>query len=379
MTSRRAHLSLGGRLLRAVALAALSACIGAPPPSADAPTGLETAPVTPITSAPEPTDTFLARPDFASAFDRVAPGVVGVAAGRRDGARLIVRRTGSGFVFQTSGPTSGMQTTIVTNDHLLGDAPSVAVRLPDGRTLDARIVGRDASTDLAVLQIDLTLDAGGPGPDPAPLAKAGSLRTGAWVAAIGNPMGLEQSITVGVVSALERRGLPGTSLRSATFIQTDVSLNPGSSGGPLVDGMGRVVGLNTAVLARAQGIAFATPIEVVKTVVEELMLHGRFVRGFAGIVVKNVRVRDAAEAGLPKQRGARVTQVVEKGPGDRAGLKPGDVILRFGQKRIDEPTALPWLIAATRPGEVIELRVARRTKRLLLSLEVAAAATGASN
>ena len=375
MTSRRAGLSLGGRLLRAIALAALSACIGAPPPSADAPTGLETAPVTPMTSAPEPTGAFLARPDFASAFDHVAPGVVGVAAGRRDGARLIVRRTGSGFVFQTS----GMQTTIVTNDHLLGDAPSVAVRLPDGRTLDARVVGRDASTDLAVLQIDLTLDAGGPGPVPVPLAKAGSLRTGAWVAAIGNPMGLEQSITVGVVSALERRGLPGTSLRSATFIQTDVSLNPGSSGGPLVDGMGRVVGLNTAVLARAQGIAFATPIEVVKTVVEELMLHGRFVRGFAGIVVKSVRVRDAVEAGLPKQQGARVTQVVDKGPGDRAGLKPGDVILRFGQKRIDDSTALPWLIAATRPGEVIELRVARRTKRLLLSLEVASAATGASN
>jgi S1-C subfamily serine protease len=186
-------------------------------------------------------------------------------------------------------------------------------------------------------------------------------------------MGMDHSITVGVVSGTGRHSLTGTASRYLNFIQTDVNLNPGNSGGPLVDGRGRVVGLNTAVLARAQGIAFATPIDLVETVVTDILANGRFIRGFAGIVVKPVRLRDASEAALGRQAGARVDKIVPDGPGDAAGLQPGDIIVKFGDKKIDEPGVLPWLIAATRPGTPVELRVARGAERLVLVLTVAQA------
>ena len=303
---------------------------------------------------------FAGGPDFAAAFALVSPSVVGVVAGRRDGDRLVAQRTGSGFVWDARGH-------IVTNDHLVGESKAVAVRLEDGRALAARVIGRDPPTDLAVLQVLAA------GLLPAPRGDADGLVPGTWVAAIGNPMGMDHSITVGVVSGTGRHSLPGTTSRYLNFIQTDVNLNPGNSGGPLVDGRGRVVGLNTAVLARSQGIAFATPIDLVETVVTDILANGRFIRGFAGIVVKPVRLRDASAAALGRQAGARVDKIVPDGPGDAAGLQPGDIILKFGEKKISEPGVLPWLIAATRPGTPVELRVARGAERLVLVLTVAQA------
>ena len=298
-------------------------------------------------------------PDFASAFAAVSPSVVGVVAGRRDQDRLVAQRTGSGFVWDAGGH-------VVTNDHLLGDSEAVAVRLRDGRALSAKVVGRDPPTDLAVLRVLAA------GLVPAPRGDADGLLPGTWVAAIGNPMGMDHSITVGVVSGTGRHGLPGQPSRYLNFIQTDVNLNPGNSGGPLVDGRGRVVGLNTAVLARTQGIAFATPIDLVESVVGDILQNGKVIRGFAGIVVKPVRLKDATAAGLSRQEGARVEKVVANGPGDVAGLQPGDIIQRFGGKKILEPAVLPWLIAATRPGTSVELRVARGAERLVLVLAVGA-------
>ncbi len=179
---------------------------------------------------------FAGGPDFAAAFALVSPSVVGVVAGRREGDRLVAERTGSGFVWDATGH-------IVTNDHLVGESKAVAVRLEDGRALAARVIGRDPSTDLAVLQVLAA------GLLPAPRGDADGLVPGTWVAAIGNPMGMDHSITVGVVSGTGRHSLTGTASRYLNFIQTDVNLNPGNSGGPLVDGRGRVVGLNTAAVS----------------------------------------------------------------------------------------------------------------------------------
>jgi serine protease Do len=352
-----------GAALTWAALGLVFACTGGaagPPSGAPSTAGdrVSVAPPPPPGGGPPTAAPGLGGPDFAAAFAAVSPSVVGVVAGRREGDRLVAERTGSGFVWDASGH-------VVTNDHLVGESRAVAVRLEDGRALAARVKGRDASTDLAVLHVMAA------GLNPAPRGNADGLLPGTWVAAIGNPMGMDHSITVGVVSATGRHGLPGARSRYLNFIQTDVNLNPGNSGGPLVDGRGVVVGLNTAVLDRTQGIAFATPIDLVETVVRDILENGRFIRGFAGIVVKPVRLRDATEAGLGRQTGARVEKIVPDGPGDAAGLLPGDIILRFGPKKVDDAAALPWLIAQTRPGTSVELRVARGPQRLVLVLTVA--------
>lgn len=338
-----------------------AAPVPAPPTAVPAPPTAVTVPPIAAPSAAEAGGTACpVGPDFAAAFALVSPCVVGVVAGRRDGDRLVAQRSGSGFVWDEQGH-------VVTNDHLLGESNAVAVRFEDGRALAAKVVGRDPPTDLAVLSVraaDLHV---------APRGDADGLVPGTWVAAIGNPMGMDHSISVGVVSATGRRNLPGRPSRYLNFIQTDVNLNPGSSGGPLVDGRGRVVGLNTAVLAGTQGIAFATPVDLVTTVVTDILQNGRFIRGFAGIVVKPVQLRDASAAGLEHQQGAWVEKIVSGGPGSVAGLHPGDIILQFGDKPIDEPDVLPWLIAATKPGTTVELHVARKAERLTVPLKVAQA------
>jgi len=303
-------------------------------------------------------------PDFSAVFASVAPAVVRVMAGRTDGDRFLAARFGSGFVWD-------LEDHIVTNDHVVGTTRELRVSFEPEVWWPAALVGRDASTDLALLRVDRS-GASGPSPPgqalvwpaPPPHGDAASLRPGAWVAAIGNPHEMVRTISVGVVSATGRRGarLEGTP-QYADFIQTDADLNPGSSGGPLVDGLGRVVGLSTAVMARAQGIAFATPIDQVETVVESLRTRGRFVRGFAGFTVRPVRIGAAAEASLQRVYGALVQSVVPEGPAERAGLKGGDIVLKFGATKVEDSTLLPWLVAASPPGAVVEVRYARGTQR----------------
>lgn len=296
-------------------------------------------------------------PDFSAVFDIVSPSVVGVVAGRLIEGRFQPERSGTGIIWDAEGH-------VVTNDHLVGDAPNLRVRLVDGRVLRAQKVGSDGPTDLALMKVK------GLSGRPVSRGDSASLRPGNWVAAIGNPYGLEYSITVGVVSALGRRALPDGGPRYANFIQTDLSINPGNSGGPLVDSQARVVGLNTAMLHKAQGLSFAIPINMVGVVIGHLERTGRFERGFGGVFVKPVSYRAAAAAGLKSPRGARVRRVVSGGPAAVAGLRPDDIVLNFGGTQVAHADQLPWIIATTSPGRLTRVQVARGPQRLTLMLEV---------
>lgn len=292
-------------------------------------------------------------PDFVQVFARINPSVVGIVAGRKRAGRFQAQRTGTGIVWDAQH--------IVTNDHLIAEAEEIRVRTHDGKVTRARLVGNDGPTDLALLAIKGRLP-------PANRGRARDLRPGQWVAAVGNPYGMEQSITVGVVSAVGRQNLPPGGPKYGDFVQADLSLNPGNSGGPLVDTEGRVVGLTTAIIGGASGLSFATPIELVETVVERLQSDGRFVRGFAGLFVKAVSWPAASRAGLASPQGARVRGVVAEGPAATAGLAPGDIILRFNGSAVADAGQLPWLIASTRPGSTVALHVAREKSRLDLTM-----------
>ncbi len=293
------------------------------------------------------------RHDFAAIFDSVAPSVVGLAAFDKVEDRFRMLRTGTGIVWDRKGH-------IVTNAHLIGDASRVRVRLISGKVLRARVVGLDASTDVAVLSVNSTKL------NPAPRGGVDVLKPGHWIAAIGNPLGMNHSITVGVVSAIGRRNLPGGGPKYADFIQSDVSIHRGNSGGPLVDIHGRIVGLNTAILG--QGLSFSTRIDMVETVVDRLMGEGAFVRGFAGLFVGRVSNRHADAVGLDSARGARIKGVVDGGPASKAGLKVGDVILEFADREILDAYAFRWQVAATRPGEKVSLLIGRGAERIRLDL-----------
>lgn len=294
--------------------------------------------------------------DFTHVFESARPSVVGVLAGELRGRRFEVRHAGTGFVWDAEGR-------VVTNDHLLGDWAELRVRLPDGRRRTARVVGRDSQTDLAVLAIDERLA-------PLPRGELTAVRPGMWVAALGNPYGMDHSITVGVVSALGRRAPPGGGPEQANFIQTDVAINPGNSGGPLLDAGGRVIGVTTAVLGAGQGLSFAIPIDMVARVAAALVASGRFERGFGGIYVMPVSPAAAERAGVPFGRGARIKGIVRGGPGDRAGLRPGDIVLAVGTRTVADADQLSWLIAQRAPGDAVPMEVARGPERLNLTLTV---------
>ncbi|MCB9547091.1 MAG: trypsin-like peptidase domain-containing protein [Myxococcales bacterium] len=282
--------------------------------------------------------------------------MVGIVAGRTTGGRFQAERTGTGIVWDASGH-------IVTSDHLVADADEVRVRSVGGKVFRARLVGDDGPTDVALLQIP---------PELPPVARGRStaLKPGHWVAAIGNPYGMDHSITVGVVSALGRRDLPPGGPRYGDFIQADLNVNPGNSGGPLVNDAGEVVGITTAMIGGARGLAFASPIEMVETVVGRLQRDGRFVRGFAGLFVKPMTWAAARDAGLDQVVGARVRGVVAGGPAALAGIVPGDIILRFREMVVDDDGALPWLVAAAIPGSRVPVDIIRGTDRMTLELLV---------
>ncbi len=307
--------------------------------------------------APLKTET-VGGPDFAAVFDAVAPSVVGVVAGQLIDGRFQADRTGTGFAWDSDGH-------IVTNAHLIGDAPRIRVRTQEGRVTRARLVGLDAATDLAVI------DPGALGLPPVALAPVDEVRPGAWVAAVGNPQGMAHSITVGVVSAVGRRSLPPGAPKLAEFIQSDVAVAAGSSGGPLVDTRGRVVGLNTAVVDGK--LTFSIRIDMVRTVAERLIADGTFARGFAGLYTGRVTTKMARAAGLKRRRGVRVRGVVEGGPAHAAGLEPGDLLLSYGEHAVDDPEALPWLVAATRPGTAVPLKLIRGVEHRALTLTVGTA------
>jgi serine protease Do len=253
---------------------------------------------------------------------------------------------GSGFIVSNDG-------IILTNAHVVDDAQKVTVKLTDRREFEARVVGVDAKSDVAVLKIDA---------HNLPVVRLGdprSLQVGEWVVAIGSPFGFENSVTAGIVSA-KGRTLPDDSF--VPFIQTDVAVNPGNSGGPLFNLRGEVVGVNSQIYSRSggyQGLSFAIPIDVAMNVGKQLQASGHVTRGKLGVGIQDVDQALAESFGLDVPRGALVSSVEKGGPAEKAGLKEGDVILGFNGQAIDSAGQLPSAVAATDPGKSVSLQVWR--------------------
>lgn len=219
---------------------------------------------------------------------------------------------------------------IITNNHVVGDATEIEVRLSDKSKLIGQVVGKDPDTDLAVLKV--TSD------HPLPNATFGdstTVRVGQWVLAVGNPFGLERTVTLGVVSGIGRENVNLS--RYENFIQTDASINPGNSGGPLFNLRGEVIGINTAIINFAQGIGFAIPSNMAKQVLQQLVEQGRVVRGWLGVGIQPLTPELAKKFGVAEQEGVLVNEVFDKDPAAAAGIKPGDVITRIEGSVIDSP------------------------------------------
>ncbi len=278
---------------------------------------------------------------------------------RPDSAPRRTSQQGSGFIVNAGG-------LIMTNNHVVENAIKITVRLKDKRKREARIVGRDPQTDIALLQVETK-----PGDTfiQAKLGDSQKLRVGDWVMAIGNPFGLSHTVTAGIVSA---KGRVIGSGRFDNFIQTDASINPGNSGGPLFDLRGNVVGINTAIFSRGIGnigIGFAIPINMAKKLIPQLR-KGVVNRGFLGVSIQPVNESLAKELGLKETRGALVSHLAEDGPAKKAGIKRGDVIVSVDEKQIESPRELSLMAADLTPGATAKIALIRDGKKQSISLKV---------
>ncbi|HEY6395403.1 MAG TPA: trypsin-like peptidase domain-containing protein [Candidatus Binataceae bacterium] len=292
------------------------------------------------------------------AAERVSRSVVNVEVKHRGGAgREMVAGNGSGFCFTPDG-------FILTNSHVVHRADKIVVTLFDGGRLEANLVGDDPDTDLAVLRISAS------DLNPAELGISESLRVGQVAIAIGSPYGFQYSVTAGVVSAL------GRSLRSASgrlienVIQTDAALNPGNSGGPLVNSRGEVIGVNTAVILPAQGLCFAIAIDTAKFVAAHLIRDGRIVRSYVGVAGMDIPLhrRLVRFHQLPAGRGVRVLSVEPNSPAQKAGLLPNDILIMYGSQAVTGVDALQKLLTRDEIGRTSPLTVIRGTEKLTLQI-----------
>jgi len=290
--------------------------------------------------------------------DSVKPAVVNVLPGQGPaGAKGVPRErtpnspgSGSGVIMDPDG-------IIVTNNHVVGDATEVEIRLSDKTRYTAHLIGKDPDTDLAVLKVDADRKL----PSVA-WGDSGTVKVGQWVLAVGNPFGLDRTVTLGVVSGIGRENMNLS--RYENFIQTDASINPGNSGGPLFNLRGEVIGINTAIINFAQGIGFAIPSNMAKQVVQQLRSYGKVVRGWLGVGIQPVTADLAAKFGVAEGEGVLVNEVFENDPADAAGLKPGDVITKVDGKVVDTPNVLSRLIATIEPGAATTLEVVRDGQRM---------------
>jgi serine protease Do len=272
--------------------------------------------------------------------------------------RRPVRASGSGFVLSPDGY-------IVTNNHVVEDATDIQAKLADGRELPAKVVGRDPKTDLALLKVEAT------GLSVIPLGDSAMLQVGEPVMAIGNPFGLEQTVTTGIVSATGRVIGSGP---YDNFIQTDASINPGNSGGPLINGRGEVVGINTAIFSQSGGsvgIGFAVPSSLAKTVISQLAEHGTVERGWLGVSIQPMTRELAKGFKRSDASGALVSGVIEGSPAEKAGVKPGDVIVEFDGKKVAKSEDLPRLVADVHVGNEVPMVVVREGKDVRLTARIA--------
>jgi serine protease Do len=265
------------------------------------------------------------------------------------------RSLGSGCIIDREGY-------IITNNHVIEKAQTIKVKLIDGKEYDATVVGRDPKTDLALIKIDAK--------NALPSAAFGdsdNLEIGDWVVAIGNPFGLETTVTAGIVSAKGRVIGAGP---YDDFIQTDASINPGNSGGPLFNLKGEVVGINTAIVSGGQGIGFAIPINMAKELLPQLKSKGKVTRGWLGVVIQKITPEIAKTFGLKETEGALVSDVTEDGPAEKAGIKRGDVIVSFNGKAIKEVDTLPKLVGATEIGKKAKVGIIRDKKSLEMEVVI---------
>lgn len=277
-------------------------------------------------------------------FKRFMPRVPGGGGAPREFEN---KSLGSGFIISGDGY-------ILTNAHVVDGADEVTVRLTDKREFKAKIVGADKRTDVALIKIEAA------GLPVAKLADPAQLRVGEWVVAIGSPFGFDNSVTAGIVSA-KGRSLPQENY--VPFIQTDVAINPGNSGGPLFNMRGEVVGINSQIYSRSggyMGVSFAIPIDVAMDIQQQLRAAGKVSRGRLGVVIQEVSKELADSLGLARPMGAVVNSVERGGPADKAGLEPGDVILKFEGKPINASADLPRMVGATRPGVRATVQVWRK-------------------
>jgi serine protease Do len=297
--------------------------------------------------APEPDERFreFFGPEFFERFFRRRPP-------RDEG-----RSSGSGVIVDTRGY-------ILTNNHVVENAAEIEVRLSDDRKFKATVVGRDTKTDLAVLKVD----AGATALPVAELGDSDRLRIGQWAIAIGNPFGLDRTVTVGIISATGRTRV-GVATYEA-FIQTDASINPGNSGGPLLDIDGRVIGINTAIVSSGQGIGFSIPINMARDIMTQLIAKGRVVRGWLGIAIQDLTPELAAGFGVKPGSGVLVSDVMKDSPAETGGMKAGDIITEFSGAPIKDVTDLQKKVAAIEPGRAAPVVVIRDKASTPLTIKI---------
>ena len=342
----------------------------------------------PAQAAGYPATTAQGLPDFVSLVNKVGPVVVNVSTtqirkktaeetpspfggndpfndfwqrffgGRPPRGPQRQRGLGSGFIIDRDG-------TILTNYHVVDGAEKVVVTLSDGNSFDAKVLGRDQKTDIAIVKIDAGHDL-----PAATMGDSDQLQVGEWVIAIGNPFGLDHTVTSGIVSAKGRQIGAGP---YDSFIQTDASINPGNSGGPLLNMRGEVVGINTAIFSQSGGnvgIGFAIPTNLVKGLVPQLKDKGKIVRGYLGTVIQRVTPELAETLGLKSPRGALVAEIGKDGPAERAGIRAGDVIVEFNGKEVKDSTDLPLQVAGVAPGKTVQIKILRDSKEMSLPITV---------
>ena len=324
-------------------------------------------------------------PDFSALVEQVGPAIVNIRsvsdteANVQDGGAGIPKDDPLYEFFRRFGapdskrePTQGMGSGLIvtddgyilTNAHVVQGANDVTVKLTDRREFKAKVIGTDRRSDIAVLKIEAV---------ELPTVKIGDpdkIKVGEWVAAIGSPFGLENSVTSGIVSA-KSRTLPDSSY--VPFIQTDVAVNPGSSGGPLLNMQGEVIGINSQIYSRTggyMGLSFAIPINVAKKVEKDLIERGSVRRGKLGVGIQDVDQALAKSFGLGEPAGVIVNGVEPGGPAEQAGVRPGDIILKFGGKEVGRPNDLPALVAETRPGTKADVEVWRKGNRKTVKVTV---------
>jgi serine protease Do len=344
---------------------------------------------TPAAAAPKTQAAFSGLPDFTVLAEKLSPAVVNISTtsqseapqmgepnpfGKGDPHEFFEpferffgplprhpfkqRSLGSGFIINRDGY-------ILTNNHVIENADEIIVKLENEKEYKAKVVGRDAKTDIAVIKIE---DA--PDLTPATLGNSDDLRVGEWVMSIGNPFGLEHTVTAGIVSAKGRFIGQGS---YDQFIQTDAAINPGNSGGPLINLKGEVVGINTAIFSRSGGnigIGFATPINVAKDLLPELEAKGKVTRGWLGVMIQKVTPEIAESLNLKEQKGALVADVMKDGPAAEAGIKVGDVIVEFDGHTVKDSTELPLLVARTPIGKSVNVKVLRDKGAETISVKV---------